>query len=45
MAASQGVSLMEELFQAMRLNQYRELLQAIHPGDGIAEDMFPSRVH
>ena len=45
MAASQGVSLMEELFQATRLNQYRELLQAIHPGDGITEDMFPSRVH
>ena len=45
MAASQGISLTEELFQATRLNQYRELLQAIHPGDGIAEDMFPSSVH
>ena len=45
MAASQGVSLTEELFQATCLNQYRELLQAIYPGDGIAEDMFPSSVH
>ena len=45
MAASQEVSLTEELFQATHLNQYRELLQAIHPGDGIAEDMFSSSVH
>ena len=45
MAASQGVSLTEELFQATRLNQYRELLQAIHLGDGITEDMFLSSVH
>ena len=45
MAASQGLSLTEELFQATRLNQYCELMKAIHPGEGISEDMFPSSVH
>ena len=45
MAASQGLSLTEELFQATRLNQYSELMKAIHPGEGISEDMFPSSVH
>ena len=45
MAASQGLSLTEELFQATRLNQYCELMKAIHPGEGISEDMFSSSVH
>ena len=45
MAASQGLTLTEELFQATRLNQYSELMKAIQPGEGISEDMFPSSVH
>ena len=45
MAALQGLSLTEELFQATRLNQYCDLMKAIHPGEGISEDMFPSSVH
>ena len=40
MAAS-GVS----LFQATCLNQYRELLQTIHPGEGITDKMLPSSAH
>ena len=45
MAASQGLLLTEELFQATRLNQYCDLMKAIHPGEGISEDMFSSSVH
>ena len=45
MAASSSVSLTEELFQVTRLNQYKESIQAIHPGEGIAEKTFPSSVH
>ena len=45
MAASSIVSLTEELFQATRLYQYRDTLQAILPGEGIAEKMFPSSSH
>ena len=45
MAASSSLSLTEELFQATRLNQYRDHIQAIHPGEGISEKMFPTSVH
>ena len=45
MAATSSVSLTEELFQVTRLNQYKDSIQAIHPGDGISEKMFPSSVH
>ena len=45
MAASRRLSLTEELFQATRLNQYCDLMKAIHPGEGISEDMFSSSVH
>ena len=45
MAASSSVSLTEELFQVTRLNQYKDSIQAIHPGEGIAEKTFPSSVH
>ena len=45
MVASSSVSITEELFLASRLNQYRDNLQAIHPGEGIAEKMFPSSRH
>ena len=45
MAASGSVSLTEELFQVTRLNQYGDSIQAIHPGDGISEKMFPTSVH
>ena len=45
MAATGSVSLTEELFQVTRLNQYRDSIQAIHPGDGISEKMFPTSVH
>ena len=45
MVASSGVSLTEELFQVTRLNQYRDNIQAIYPGDGISEKMFPTSVH
>ena len=45
MAASSSVSLTEELFKVTPLNQYRDNIQAIHPGDGISEKMFPTSVH
>ena len=45
MAAPGSVSLTEELFQVTRLNQYRDSIQAIHPGDGISEKMFHTSVH
>ena len=45
MAASSSVSLTEELFQATHLHQYRDTLQAILPGEGIARKMFPSSRH
>ena len=45
MAASSSVSLTEELFQVTRLNQYKDSIQAIHPGEGISEKMFPSSVY
>ena len=45
MAAPSSVLLTEELFQVTRLNQYRDSIQAIHPGDGISEKMFPTSVH
>ena len=45
MAASSSISLTEELFQITHLNQYRDSIQAIHPGDGISEKMFPTSVH
>ena len=45
MAATSSVSLTEELFQVTRLNQYRDSIQAIHPGNGISEKMFPTSVH
>ena len=45
MAASSSVSLTEELFQVTRLNQYKDSIQAIHPGEGISEKMFSSSVH
>ena len=45
MVASSSVSLTEELFRVTRLNQYKESIQAIHPGEGIAEKTFPSSVH
>ena len=45
MAATSSVSLTEELFQVTQLNQYRDSIQAIHPGDGISEKMFPTSVH
>ena len=45
MAATGSVSLTEELFQVTQLNQYRDSIQAIHPGDGISEKMFPTSVH
>ena len=45
MAASSGVSLMEELFLTTRLHQYRDTLQHILLGEGISEKMFPSSKH
>ena len=45
MVATGSVSLTQELFQVTRLNQYRDSIQAIHPGDGISEKMFPTSVH
>ena len=45
MAASSSVSLMEELFLATHLHQYRDTLQAILPGKGISTRMFPSSRH
>ena len=45
MAAPGSVSLTEELFQVTQLNQYRDSIQAIHPGDGISEKMFPTCIH
>ena len=45
MAASHSVSLTEELFNVTRLNQYKDSIQAIHPGEGISEKMFPGSVH
>ena len=45
MAATGSVSLTEELFQVTQLNQYRDSIQAIHPGDSISEKMFPTSVH
>ena len=45
MVASSSVSLTEELFQDTRLHQYRDTLEAILPGDGISEKMFPSSRH
>ena len=45
MAASSSVSLTERLFQVTRLNQYKDSIQAIHPGEGISEKMFSSSVH
>ena len=45
MAAPGSVSLTKELFQVTRLNQYRDSIQAIHPGDGISEKMFPASMH
>ena len=45
MVASSSVSLTEALFQVTHLNHYRDNIQAIHPGDGISEKMFPTSVH
>ena len=45
MVAPGSVSLTEELFQVTQLNQYRDSIQAIHPGDGISEKMFPTSMH
>ena len=45
MAGSSSISLTEELFQVTRLNQYKDSIQAIHLGEGIAERMFPSSMH
>ena len=45
MVASRSVSTTEELFNVTRLNQYKDSIQAIHPGEGISERMFPGSVH
>ena len=45
MAASQELTLMEELFRATQLNKYKETIDPIMPGSGLPEKMFEGSQH